>query len=185
MALLSGAGGVIVVKEVPMKILVAYLTKTGNTKKIAETIFGELEGEKEIRPIEAVESLDGYEAAFLGFPIHQMGPDKKTVKLLEKHCTAGRRVVLFITHAGPENHPDIQPMLEKFKLAARNADLVGFFDCQGELARGVKKMMSLMPSAKFRKWAREDNSQGQPDTVRIDRARTFARDIMKKLSETK
>jgi len=168
-----------------VKILVAYLTKTGNTKKVAEAIFGEIQEEKELKRIEDVESLDGYDLAFLGFPIHQMGPDKTTLKLLEKHCVNGRRVALFITHAGPEDHPDIPPMLEKFRQAARGAEIFDFFDCQGELAKGVKRMMSLMPSAKFRKWAREDNSQGQPDQVRIERARAFARGVMKKLTEAK
>jgi flavodoxin len=167
-----------------MKILVAFMTKTGNTKKIAEAIFGEIPGDKEIRPVEEVESLDGYDVAFLGFPIHQEGPDKKTASLLEKHCRKGRKIVLFITHAGPEGAPDLQPMLEKFRQAARDAELVDMFDCQGELAKSVKRIMSIMPKAKFRKWAREDNSQGQPDQTRIDRAKAFARDVMKKLQET-
>jgi flavodoxin len=168
-----------------MKLLVAYMTKTGNTKKIAEAIFGNLTGEKVIKPIDAVESIEGYDVAFLGFPIHQMGPDKKTAKLLAKHCVKGRKVVLFITHAGPEGAPDLQPMLEKFRQAARGAELVDMFDCQGELAKGIKRIMSIMPNAQFRKWAREDNSQGQPDQTRIDRAKAFARDMMKKLGATK
>lgn len=168
-----------------MNVLVAYMTKTGNTKKIAEAIYGEIIGEKELKPIEAVESLDGYDVAFLGFPIHQMGPDKKTSKFLAKHCLKGRKVVLFITHAGPEGAPDLQPMLEKFRQAAREAELIAMFDCQGELAKGIKRMMSIMPSAKFRMWAKMDNSQGQPDQTRIDKARAFARDVMKKLPDVK
>ncbi|MCK7518825.1 MAG: hypothetical protein MZV64_14405 [Ignavibacteriales bacterium] len=39
-------------------------------------------------------------------------------------------------------------------------------------------MMSIMPSAKFRRWAKMDNSQGQPDRSRLDRAQAFARDTM-------
>ena len=168
-----------------MKLLVAYMTKTGNTKKIAEAIFGELTGDKVIKPIEEVESIEGYDVAFLGFPIHQMGPDKKTTKLLEKHCVNGRKIVLFITHAGPEGASDLQPMLEKFRQAASKAEIFDFFDCQGELAKGVKRIMSIMPNAKFRMWAKMDNSQGQPDQTRIDRAKAFARGVMKKLGEEK
>jgi len=168
-----------------MKILVAYLTKTGNTKKVAEAIYEEIRDEKEIKAIEAVESLEGYDLSFLGFPIHQMGPDKKTEKLLERHCINKRKIALFITHAGPEDSPDIPPMLEKFKQAARDADLVGFFDCQGELAKSVKRIMSIMPNKQFRTWAKMDDSQGQPDASRIDKARAFARDVMRKFHETK
>jgi flavorubredoxin len=110
-----------------------------------------------------------------------MGPDKKTAKLLAKHCVNGRKVVLFITHAGPEGAPDLQPMLEKFRQAARGAELIDMFDCQGELAKGIKRIMSILPNAQFRMWAKMDNSQGQPDQTRIDKARAFSRDVMKKL----
>ncbi len=164
-----------------MKILVAYMTKTGNTKKVAEAIFGEIGGETEIKPIEQVDSAAGYDVVFLGFPIHRMGPDKRTEKLLKKHCSGGRKVVLFITHASPEDGPDLPPMLEKFMQAARGADIIDMFHCQGELAKGIKRFMSIWPNAQFRRWAREDNSQGQPDATRIERARAFAREVMKKL----
>ncbi len=161
-----------------MKVLVAYLTKTGNTKKVAEAICEEIQEGKELKAIEAVASLDGYDLAFLGFPIHQMGPDKKTAKWLQKHCVNGRKVVLFITHASPEDGADLPPMIDKFRQAARGADLVDLFHCQGEFAKGIKRFMSIWPNAKFRMWARMDNSQGQPDKTRIDRARAFARDVM-------
>lgn len=164
-----------------MKVLVAYMTKTGNTKKVAEAIFGELPEEKELKPIEEVKDISGYDLAFLGFPIHKMGPDKKTVKLMEKHCVDGRKVALFITHASPEDGLDLPPWLELFKKAARGATLVGLFHCQGELAKGVKRFMSIMPSRKFRMWAKMDNSQGQPDQIRLERARAFARDVMAKV----
>jgi len=112
-------------------------------------------------------------------------PDKKTTKLLNEHCVNGRKVVLFITHASPEDGPDLPPWLEKFRQAARGAELAGFFHCQGEMAKGVKRMMSILPNAKFRMWARMDNSQGQPDQARLDRARAFSRDVMKKLHDAK
>ncbi len=166
-----------------MKALVTYISKTGNTRKVAEAIYGEITAEKEILPIDDVDSIGGYDIAFLGFPIHQMGPDKKTAKLLEKHCVEGRNVVLFITHAAPEDSPDLPPMLDKFRQAARGANVVDMFDCQGELARSVKLIMSIMPDAKLRSWAKMDNSKGQPDEARLERARAFSRDVMKKLHD--
>jgi menaquinone-dependent protoporphyrinogen IX oxidase len=144
-----------------MKILVAYMSKTGNTKKVAEAIFEEVSGEKEIKRIEEVDTIAGYHFAFLGFPIHQMGPDKKTTKLLEKHCINGRRIALFITHAAPEDSPDLPPMLEKFRQVARGADIVDMFDCQGELDQTTKRIMSIFPDAQIRLWAKQDNSKGQ------------------------
>jgi len=34
-----------------MKTLVTYMTQTGNTKRIAEAIYGEITGEKDIKDI--------------------------------------------------------------------------------------------------------------------------------------
>ncbi len=165
-----------------MKTLVAYLSKTGNTKKVAQAIFGELEGEKDIQPIGKVESAAGYDVVFLGFPVQGEGPDPNTVKLLEKHCVPGRKVALFITHASPEDAPELPQALEKFYTAAGRADIVGKFDCQGQLAGLIKIIMSIMPNPKYRQWARQDNSHGQPDEGRLNRARSFARSIMQKLA---
>jgi flavodoxin len=164
-----------------MKVLVAYLSKTGNTKKVAEAIFEGINCEKEIKPIDEVESIEGYDVTFLGFPIHKMGPDGKEVQLLEKHCINGRKIVLFITHAAPEDNPDLPPMLDKFRQAARGANIIDMFDCQGELAKAVKMIMSIVPNAQLRNWAKQDNSQGQPNQQRLDRARAFSRNVMEKL----
>ncbi len=168
-----------------MKTLVTYMSKTGNTKKVAEAIFEEISDEKEIKPIDAVNSIDGYDIAFLGFPIHKMGPDKKEAKLLEKYCVSGRNVVLFITHAAPEDSPDLPPMLDKFKQAARRANIVDMFDCQGQLDKTTKRIMSILPDAKLRQWAKQDNSEGQPDKTRLERARAFSRKVMNKLYDIK
>jgi len=163
-----------------VKVLVAYLSKTGNTKKVAEAIFEEISDEKELKTIDAVDSIEGYDIAFLGFPIHQMGPDKNTTKLLEKHCTNSRNVVFFITHAAPEDSQDLPPMLDKFRQAASKANIVDMFDCQGQLAKPVKLIMSIMLDARLRAWAKQDSSTGQPDKARLDRARAFSRNVMKR-----
>lgn len=150
---------------------------------MAEAIFGEIEGEKEIMPIAEVESTAGYDLAFMGFPVQGEGPDKKTAELLEKHCTGGRNVVLFITHASPEDAPELPHWLDKFCQAARGANIVDMFDCQGQLSKALKMFMSIMPNAKFRRWAKMDNSQGQPDEARLERARAFARNILRNFEE--
>jgi len=168
-----------------MKALVAYLSKTGNTKKVAEAIFAEISDEKEIKPIDEVESIEGYDVAFLGFPIHAMGPDKKTVELLEKHCVNGRNVALFITHMAPEDAQELPTWLDKFRRAASGASIVDVFDCQGQVAKPIKLFMSIAPDAKLRSWAKQDNSKGQPDKARLDRARAFSRDVMKRLRQGK
>ena len=167
-----------------MKVLVAYLSRTGNTKKVAEAIYEEINDEKEIIPLDKIDSIEGYDIAFLGFPIHQMGPDKKEAKLLEKLCTNSKDVVLFITHAAPEDSPDLPPMLDKFRQAARGANIIDMFDCQGELEKTTKLIMSILPDPKLRMWAKQDNSKGQPDQTRLDRARAFSRNVMQRLHDS-
>ena len=161
-----------------MKVLVAYMSKTGNTKKIAEAIYGQISCEKEIRPIEEVQDIGAYDLSFLGFPTHAMGPDVKTKEILAKHCTNGRNVALFVTHCSPENAPLTSEWMDKFKQAAAGANVVGFFDCQGQLAKGIKFYMRISPNKDFRRWAKMDNSKGQPDGTRLEKARAFARDTM-------
>ena len=168
-----------------MKVLVAYMSKTGNTKKVAEAIYGEINCEKEIRPIKEVQDIGAYDISFLGFPTHAMGPDKKTKELLAKHCTNGRNVALFVTHCSPEDAPLTSEWMDKFKQAATGANIVGFFDCQGQLAWGVKFYMRISPKKDFRRWARMDNSQGQPDKTRLDKARAFARETLDRASSAK
>jgi flavodoxin len=161
-----------------MKVLVAYMSSTGNTKKVADAIYGEIDCEKEIKPISEVNDIGGWDLAFLGFPVHGYGPDKKTTKIIEGLCTKGRKVALFVTHAAPENEPDVQGWMEKFKQAAAGAELVGFFDCQGQLAKGVKFIMKIAPNKEMRSQAKRDNSAGQPDQARLEKARVFARNTM-------
>lgn len=154
------------------------MSSTGNTKKIAEAIHAEISAEKEIKPISEVESLGAYDLSFLGFPTHGYGPDKKTRTYLEKLCKDGKKVALFVTHSAPETEPEVAEYMAKFKNAAAGAQLVGAFDCQGELASGVKFIMKISPNKKLRSDAKKDNSKGQPDESRIQKARAFAKETL-------
>jgi flavodoxin len=161
-----------------MKVLVAYMSSTGNTKKIAEAIYGEISADKEIKPVSEVESLVGYDLAFLGFPTHGYGPDKKAKAAMEKLCKGEKKVALFVTHAAPEDEAEVAEYMKKFSQAASGANIVGTFNCQGQLASGVKFIMKISPNKKLRSDAKRDNSHGQPDAKRIESAKAFARETM-------
>lgn len=163
-----------------MKVLVAYMSQTGNTKKIAEAIYDAIPQPKEIKRVEDVTSLEGYDLSFLGFPIHGYGPDKKARAFLETRVK-DRAIALFVTHMAPEGTPLLQEWIQKFRDAAVGANIIGIFDCQGQVSRLIKTFMRLSLRSKERKWARLDSSQGQPDATRLERARTFANEIMNRL----
>ncbi len=154
---------------------------TGNTRKVAEAIYAELACEKEIKPISEVEDIGAYDISFLGFPTHQFGPDKKSKELLARHCKDGRKVALFVTHCAPEDAPELQQWMTKFKEAAAGANLVGFFDCQGQLAKALEVIMRMSTKKEIRFFAKNHRSNGQPDETRLMRARAFARDTLARL----
>ncbi len=59
-----------------MRVLVAYMSKTGNTRKVAEAIYEALDCTKEIMPVDQVVDISGYDLSFLGFPVQKTGVEK-------------------------------------------------------------------------------------------------------------
>ena len=161
-----------------MKVLVTYYSETGNTKKVAEAIYNAVTEPKEIKPLKEVKSLDGYGLVFLGFPVQGSGPNPKARAYLESN-TSGKRIALFITHAAPEDAPEMPECIQKFKDAAAGADVVDVFHCQGQLSGIIKTMMRFMPDPQIRAWAKMDKSKGQPDAGRLEKAGVFASNVLK------
>jgi flavodoxin len=164
-----------------MKVLVAYFTQTGNTKKVAEAICVEIAEDKEIKELADVESLEAYDLAFIGLPIMAFGPAKPGKDFLETHA-AGKRVALFITHASPEASEPLPEWLAKCREAAAGTDLVGTFNCQGELSQAVADMLMKSDDPQIRSFAEaRSETLGQPDETRLEKARAFAREIIEKV----
>lgn len=164
-----------------MKVLVAYLSQTGNTRKVAEAIYDALEGEKDIMPLSDVESLEGYDLAFIGFPIHASSPAAEAKAFLEEKGK-GKRIALFITHAAPEDHELVSGYLEKCRAAVSHADLVGMFDCQGELSQAVIDILAKSDNPRHREFATYGpQTKGQPDDSRLEKARVFAREVVSRV----
>ena len=164
-----------------MKTLVTYLTQTGNTQKIAEAIYGELEGEKDIKPINDVTDLEGYDLAFIGFPVMQFDIPPK-VKSFISEKTAGKNIAIFMTHAVPEGFEAIHSWTGSCKEAAAGANVLGSFDCQGELAQPVIDMLLQADDPQMKAFGEMGPStKGQPDESRIQKAKDFAKEIQTKL----
>lgn len=165
-----------------MKVLVAYVSQTGNTKKIADAIFQEIKADKEIKELGEVDNLEGYDFAFIGYPIMQFAPAKPAQEFLEKN-SSGNKVALFMTHAVPEGAPPIQDYIAKSKEAAAGADVAGIFECQGELAASIIEMLLKSDDPEMRAFGEMGPStKGQPDAAQIEKAGAFAREIMEKIT---
>ncbi len=164
-----------------MRTLVTYMTKTGNTKKVAEAIYGELEGEKEIKVISEVENLEGYDLAFIGFPVMQFDVPPNVKDFVSKN-TDGKNIAIFMTHAVPEGFEAIHSWTGSCKQAAEGANILGTFDCQGELAQPVIDMLLNAEDPEMKKFGEMGPAtKGQPDASRLQKAKEFAKEIQAKL----
>jgi len=166
-----------------MKVMVAYFSYSGNTKKIAEAIYQEIQEEKEIKELDKIRNLEGYDLVFVGSPMHGFGVPEETNDFLKKHCK-GKKIVFFITHGGPEELVELQPWLEKFKEAAVEADVLDMFNCQGELAQYVIDELLKSDNPQYQAYGRGGPAtKGQPDAARVERARFFTREIMERIKK--
>jgi len=167
-----------------VKVLVAYHSQTGNTKKVADAIFGEIQCDKEIKKIEDVAGLEGYTIAFIGFPVWQSGPSEPAKKFLSAQG-AGNHIAIFVTHAMLSTPADrqlrgkLKGILENCKACASHMNLAGFFDCQGELSEAVAELLVKSNNPALQRFAGlRGMTLGHPNEEELHKARAFARDIM-------
>jgi len=165
-----------------MKVMVAYVSWTGNTKKVAEAIFSAIEAEKDIKQFRDIVSLEGYDLIFAGFPIHGFGqPAAEARSFLEKYCE-GKKTAIFITHAAPEGFALINEWLKDCKALARKTKFQGIFDCQGRISDDQLEMMRKSPDNRAREIAKKIalSSSGKPDESCLKNAGIFANKILEK-----
>lgn len=166
-----------------MKVLVTYISLTGNTRKVAEAIFQEIRAEKDMKEFGEVKDLDGYDLIFVGFPIHGFGqPAEEAQNFLKKYCQ-GKRIALFATHSAPKDSPFVPEWLENCKAAAEGTQLIGLFDCQGQISLEQVDVLLQSPDPKALEIVRNvvHASIGKPDAGQLDRARAFAKEIIEKV----
>lgn len=85
-------------------ILVAYATRYGSTKEVAETVaatLGEQGLEVEVKTAREVRSLDGYGAVVLGTPLYMGALYKDVRALLERNQAALEQTPLALFALGP------------------------------------------------------------------------------------
>jgi menaquinone-dependent protoporphyrinogen oxidase len=86
------------------KVLVAYGTRYGSTREVAEAAASTLEAEgfeAEVRPAREVRSLDGYAGIVLGTPLYMGALHKDVRALLEKNRKALGELPFAVFALGP------------------------------------------------------------------------------------
>ncbi len=127
-----------------MKILVTYSSLTGNTKKLAEGIYEELLGEKEIMPIGEVKDLSQYDVVLVGYWVDKGGPNEEAKKFLE--AIEEKKVGIFATLAyWPDTDHGWKSLINGEKLVKDKNQVIGKYICQGKLSDSIIERFKSLP----------------------------------------
>lgn len=155
------------------KILVTYISWTGNTKKVAGAIFEVLEGDKTIKTMDEAQILDEYNLIFIGFPVHSHSVPFKTEELI-KRIPPGKKIALFSTHGSLTGSRLSREALEHASILASSSKILGTFTCRGKVSLQALEVLSKSPEHKA--WAEmAASTQTHPDEHDLDDARSFAK----------
>jgi flavodoxin len=158
------------------KTLVTYITWTGNTKKVAESIFEAIEGDGTIKTMDEAQNLDEYEVIFIGFPVHSHSVPFKTEEFI-KRIPPGKKIALFSTHGSLTGGRLSREALEHASSLASSSKILGTFACRGRVS--IQAMEVLSKSPEHKAWVEmAASAQAHPDEDDLEDARSFAKWIM-------
>jgi flavodoxin len=156
-----------------VKTLVTYFTRTGNTKLVAEAIFGVISGDKTIRPMAEAGDLAPFQLIVAGFPV-QTHSVPYPAEVFLKTIPEGKKVALFSTHGSVTGSQLSREALEYASILVAKARLVATFSCRGKVS--MKALEILMQSPEHEAWADMAASAAtHPDESDLEDARAFAR----------
>ncbi|MFT5701177.1 MAG: menaquinone-dependent protoporphyrinogen IX oxidase [Desulforhopalus sp.] len=116
-----------------MKALVAYSSKSGNTKKLAEALYGAVQFEKDLVAISDNPDPSGYDFVAVGFWLQAGQPDPAAQEFLTKIGNK-KEVFLFATHAAARDSDHVKNAMNKAKELAAPARICAIYSCLGEVA---------------------------------------------------
>jgi len=158
------------------KILVTYFSQTGNTKRIAETIFETLEGEKVIQPINEIQQMDEYNLIFIGFPVHSHSVPFRIQDFIKK-IPENKKIAFFSTHGSLTGSQLSKEALEHAVILASKAKVLGTFSCRGKVS--LEALDIFKKSPEHEAWADMAVSAAtHPDKGDLEEAKTFAKRII-------
>ena len=127
-----------------MKSLIVYSSQTENTKKLADTIYESLGGEKDIFPIDKAPSSEGYDLIAIGFWLMAGKPDPKSSEYLEK-IGKGTRLFLFATHGAAAASDHVKNAINYARGLTNEVEIAGVFTCQGEVNPNLLEKVKQKP----------------------------------------
>ena len=114
-----------------MKTLVTYYSGTGNTKRLAEAIYGAIPGEKEIMALGDVRSTEGFVYVLAGSYVADWQMKDELLDFLK--TLDGKRVGLFATMTyWPDSDGARSAINAAAQLVKGKNKIIGKYICQGE-----------------------------------------------------
>ena len=164
-----------------MKSLVLFYSETGNTKRIAETIYKALPDEKSLMMIKDfdVKSVGNYDLIFFGCPVHAHSVPKAVksfLKDLPDNLTS--KIASFITYGVPDKmfYENCLSTLSK-SFQKKSLEVLGEFYCLGKHS-AIDMLAKFFPE----KVNDAKKSDSHPDEADLNAAKQFAFDIIKKIN---
>lgn len=165
-----------------MNTLIAYSSRTGNTKKVAEAIYAAVAGPAVLLEAGALpEDISMYDLVFAGFWADRGTADKEGADLLRR--LRQKRVAVFATcgvYADSAHARDC--LAHGAALLSEDCLLLGSWICQGKVDPQVIRMMAAMfprgpHSMTQERVARLEEAKKHPDAEDLRRAGRWARGI--------
>lgn len=127
-----------------MKVLIAYSSRTGNTRRVAEALAKAAPEGSLLARVEDTPPTDGFDVIFAGYWLDRGGPDAKAKEFL--HSLHGKHIVLFETMgADPRSEHAYTGFANAGTALSPDNQIVGVFAMQGAVDPALLEMMRKMP----------------------------------------
>ena len=122
-----------------MKILLAYSSKTKNTKKVAEAIYDEIKNLADVKLIDIKKQRKPLEEEFdlyiLGAWTDKTNANKNMQKFIDDQNIHNKDVAIFLTCGVPREHYHAEDSINNYIqfMEERNNNILKTFVCQGKI----------------------------------------------------
>lgn len=178
-----------------MKILIAYSSKTKNTKKVAETIFFELKNNFEVDLIDIKKyknkRIESYDLYILGCWVDKATLNKNMMKFIEDNNINNKKVALFMTCGVPDNHYHAEDSINNYisYMKNKNNDVISSFICQGKIDPKILIVFKFLTwrdpnfihkiDKTMLEWV--EGSKSHPDDKDLNNAKNWVNNILKNI----
>ena len=133
-----------------MKILLAYSSKTKNTKKVAESIYEQIKDQAEVDLLDIKKQRKKIEKEYdfyiLGAWTDKTNANKNMQRFVDQQEIHGKDVALFLTCGVPREHYHADDSINNYIafMEERNNKIHGTFVCQGKVDPKVMIVFKIL-----------------------------------------